>query len=245
MKKCLVSSLVVAGLLAGNVSAANLLTNGGFENWSGTDVLSWTGESSTITTQAAALTEGSYALKTVRAAAGNSSTMTQSIGTALTNTFSFSFDFAQMGGTSTTGTLRVTLRDSVGSNRIGININQGGSLQLLSGAAYVNAATQFNGAVADSDFTTGSLIKYRLEMDGKVNGTYALKLTNLGDNSVVSATGLNFYGTSAADIKAVNLDWGRVYGTNVIDNVNLSVPEPASLGLGILSVFALLIRRNR
>ncbi len=235
-------------------SAANLITNGGFESFTGNDPDSWSNNNNVITTQVTGLSgTGSAVQLGITPTGSNQSAIIQNTSSGITATIFFEFDFRILttGNVATDGdrTLNFTLRPTDGNTPFltGRSLFDGtandGRLQFFNGTDFISITGQtelFN----QSDV-------YRIMLSGNISGSsrnYDVSIMNLTDNtSAGGQTGITSFQSTPGTIGQLRFERGRSNTDYIVDNVylsNVAIPEPSTILLSAVGCMALLRRRR-
>lgn len=229
---------------ASSLSAATLLTNGDFENWTNsTTPAGWTKSGGVTAGQVTGLDgTGSAALLGLTAGGSTSSGLGQTVpAIGPSSAFSVTMDFSQS-ALSGRG-MNLNLRQSAGTTVLNFAVIDG-YLNTTAGTVFGNVAGSYQISINTA---------YRLEVAGTlgVGGRYSVNLYELSNltTPVLSLSDQNRWQTTpdaTTTLSIVSLETGRIAAgmTWTADNVGL-IPEPTAallLGLGAVGFAA---RRRR
>lgn len=254
-KNLLLNTSALLALTAPVASAANLLTNGDFESFSGGGSPStWVeAHGDVTTTQVTGLDGTGSAVQIGNASGGSAAAAIGQTFSPISSSFTLQFDFQLLatGNATNNGSriLNFTLRNSSGDPYVNARTlfdgNNNGALQFYAGgstASWISITGQtelFN----QSDV-------YRITLTGQdtqsSSRNYDVSLFNVTDGtSAGGATGItDFHFQNATTISDFRFERGRSSNDYIVDNVSL-VPEPSTALLSLLTAPLLLIRRRK
>lgn len=236
------SLILAASFLAAPLShAAYVLTNGNFEDTTGTFPNGWTTTGSVG--NGGGFVPGSTADATMQSGATLGQDFSGGTSTATAENYNFQLDFAFRTSSLTIDTnQRIRLRDHNNSGDIitlGFENNATGGGVALS--YYIGATLSWQTA-HDVAFATGTTYYFRVNGSNldQAGRSYTIGYSTDGTNFTTTAPITTFHGGSG-DFETITFDAGTA--VTRIDGVSV-IPEPSTVLLGALGMLALLRRRR-
>ncbi len=248
------STLLATGMLFTSAAQGSLITNGDFEDTSGTFPTGWdiTGgvASQESGTAQNLVIGGSESLRV----SGNNGNVRQTVGTSLSD-FEYSFDWLRpFSSISNARIMNAHVRQGTATPFINMRVagagdgGVGGELQLFSGGWQ-----DLDPSGAATELILATETSYTFTITGSEFGTASASydLTVVGGTVNETFTGLTFFQnapTTAGElVDTIRFERGGTHGSATYDNVSLTgvVPEPVSLALAFLGMVSLLPMRRR
>ena len=210
------------------VSAApgqNLIQNGDFESWTGNAPDNWTLVSTVMTTSKANGLDGAgFSVNLGLTGTNSSAAITQVLSQTVSNSFYVQFDFAFGPPVGSNRDMDVTLKSPVNSV-LHPRVN-GGQVEFYDGAAWrVLAGTA--GKMFASNFSTGTLVVYRMVLQGAWQGSYTASVKNLTSNTDLAVdVPCNYWQTADGTFTELRFERGRSGSDWRVDNAMVFAQDP-------------------
>lgn len=207
----------IASLLS-TANAAEHLTNGGFDDWTGGVPEGWSKLANCVTTQIP-LGDGNSAVQLGSSSADATQALIQTF-SGFGGGFLVRLTFSQASPGDTLRGANITLRTG-GTPLLSFRSSSTGRLETYDGATSTwMPISGTAGAIQPSDYTDGDTQNdpvYELEIEGSLtNGNYTVRLFNVSTGSLItSVSGLTYWQstpTTATQLQAIHLERGRSGG---------------------------------
>ena len=241
----------IAAIASCTAAHASLITNGDFEDTTGTFPNGWTvsggvasQESGTAQNQ---VISGSESLRV----AGSSGNVQQTVGDSLSD-FVFSFDWLRPFSTIPTQRMMNThVRQGNATPfinmRVSGNEDIGGAFQLFGGGSWQNLDP--SGPATELILATETAYTFTITGSGFGTATPTYDLSVVGGSVNETFTGLAIYqntpDTAGETVNTVRFNRGSSHGSATFDNVSLTaIPEPSTLMIAFMGAAAFAYRRR-
>ncbi|MBE0534314.1 MAG: hypothetical protein IH624_01495 [Phycisphaerae bacterium] len=217
------------------VSAAhgqNRIQNGLFENWTGANPDNWAPVSTLVPSKASGLDGTGFAVNLGLSSANNSSGLTQILQQPLTGSFFVQFDFAYAAGTTGDRTMDVTLKSTTAASILHPRVSSGGVVEFYGSATGTDprawhALPGTAGQMFASNFSTGTVVVYRMIIQGTWLGEYTVSLKNLTTNTDLAVNvPMSMWQEPSASFAELRLERGRSRADWRADNVMVYAQDP-------------------
>lgn len=224
---------IIAVLFAASAAhSQNLIQNGTFENWAGANPDNWSSLNTLVPTKAAGLDGMGFSVNLGLSGADNSSGLHQALLQPLTGSFFVQFDFAYQAGTTGDRTMDVTLKSSTAASILHPRVSSAGQVEFYGSATGADprawhALPGTAGQMFPSNFSTGTIVVYRMTIKGTWMGQYTVSLKNLTTNTDIAVdVPMSMWQEPAASFAGLRLERGRSRADWRADNVMVYAQDP-------------------